>query len=105
MADLILALGTSHSPVLALDAPEWEARAVNDRDNQHLYDTEGVECTYDELYAKVGDKYNALAVPSRWAEQEALLNRALDRLGAELAEANPDAVIIIGDDEHELFSG
>jgi hypothetical protein len=105
MADLILALGTSHSPVLALDAPEWEARAVNDRDNQHLYDTDGVECTYDELYAKVGDKYNALAVPSRWTEQEALLNRALDRLGAELAEANPDAVIIIGDDEHELFSG
>ena len=105
MAELVLALGTSHSPVLALDAPDWEARAINDRDNKNLYDVDGVHCTYDELYQKVGDKYNALAVASRWTEQEEVLNRSLDRLGAELAEANPDAVIIIGDDEHELFSG
>lgn len=105
MADLVLALGTSHSPILALDAPEWEARAVNDRDNQNLYDTDGVRCSYTELHAKVGDKYAAQAVPSRWSEQETALNHALDRLGAELAEANPDAAIILGDDEHELFSG
>ena len=105
MADLILALGTSHSPVLALDAPEWEVRAINDRHNQHLYDRDGIECTYDDLRAKVGDRYKALAVPARWVEQEAQLNRALDRLGSELTEANPDAVIVIGDDEHELFSG
>src|SRR5438309_2188218 len=102
MADLVLAVGTSHSPVLALSAPEWEARAINDRDNKNLYDIEGTHCSYDELYAKVGDKYNALAVPSRWADQEAALNRYLDRLGAELAEARPDVVIVIGDDEHEL---
>ena len=105
MADLVLALGTSHSPVLALNAPEWEARAINDRDNKNLYDTDGVHCTYGELYEKVGDKFNALAVPSRWDDQEAVLNRSLDRLGAELAEARPDVVLVIGDDEHELFSG
>jgi len=104
MAELVLALGTSHSPVLALDAPDWEARAINDRDNKNLYDTDGVHCNYDELYQKVGDKYNALAVASRWTEQEDVLNRSLDRLGKELAEVNPDAVIIISDDEHELFN-
>jgi hypothetical protein len=105
MAELVTAIGTSHSPVLALAAPDWEARAVNDRNNQDLYDTEGVHCTYDQLAAKVGDKYVALAVPARWTEQEATLNRCLDRIGAELAAADPDAVVIIGDDEHELFSG
>lgn len=104
MADLVLAIGTSHSPVLGMDAPTWEARAVNDRDNQNLYDTDGIKCSYAELFAKVGDKYAALAVPSRWADQEATLNRTLDRLAVDLAEANPDAVIVIGDDEHELFS-
>jgi hypothetical protein len=104
MAELVMAIGTSHSPVLALDAPEWEARAINDRANQNLYDTDGVKCSYDQLQAKVGDKYTALAVPTRWEEQEAVLNRSLDRLGKELAEANPDAVVIVGDDEHELFS-
>jgi hypothetical protein len=105
MADLVMALGTSHSPVLALAAPDWEARAINDRSNKNLYDVEGTHLTYDELAAKVGDKYTALAVPSRWEEQEALLNRSLDRLGRELEEAKPDAIVVIGDDEHELFTG
>ena len=104
MAELVMAFGTSHSPVLALDSPEWEARAINDRSNTQLYDTDGVRCSYDELHAKVGDTYAALAVPERWAAYERRLNAALDRLGADLAEIAPDAVVIMSDDHHELFS-
>ena len=66
--------------------------------------TTGSSAATRSCYAKVGDKYAALAVPSRWSEQEAALTGTLDRLAADLAEANPDAVIVIGDDEHELFS-
>jgi hypothetical protein len=104
VADLVMAFGTSHSPVLALDSPEWEARAINDRSNTELYDTEGTRCSYDQLHAKVGDAYAALAVPSQWAEYERRLNAALDRLGRDLVEIAPDAVIILSDDHHELFS-
>jgi aromatic ring-opening dioxygenase catalytic subunit (LigB family) len=99
-----MAFGTSHSPVLALDSPEWEARAINDRDNPHLFDLDGVECSYAQLQAKYGDRYTEIAVPARWAEQERRLNAALDRLGEDLRAVNPDAVIIITDDQHELFS-
>lgn len=99
-----MAFGTSHSPVLALDAPEWEARAINDRSNNQLYDTDGTRCSYAELHAQVGDKYAAIAVPERWAEHERRLNAALDRLGRDLEELKPDAVIIMSDDHHELFS-
>jgi hypothetical protein len=105
MAEVVLAMGTSHSPLLALDAPQWEARAINDRANQHLFDLDGIECSYDQLQAKVGDRHLAACDPAHWAEQEARHNACLDRLGAELAEANPDAVVILGDDEHELFGG
>ena len=104
MAELVLALGTSHSPMVILDGAEWEARAVNDKDNKNLYDTDGIRCDYQELLAKVGTKYAEFAVASRWVEQEALLKRSLDRLSADLADAHPDAVIVIGDDEYELFS-
>lgn len=99
-----MAFGTSHSPLLALDSPEWEARAINDRSNKHLFDTDGVECSYDELHAKVGDKYNSVAIPENWAGSERRLNMALDRLGQDLEEINPDAVLIFSDDHHELFS-
>src|SRR5271167_2238919 len=99
-----MAFGTSHSPLLALDSPEWEARAINDRSNTSLYDTDGVKCSYDDLHAKVGDKYAGVAVPERWIDAERRLNAALDRLGRDLHEINPDAVIIFSDDHHELFS-
>jgi hypothetical protein len=104
LANVVLAIGTSHSPVLALDAPDWETRARNDRANKALFDTAGTRCSYDELAERVGDRYAAKAVTSRWQEQATALNRSLDRLGADLAEANPDVVIVVGDDEHELFS-
>lgn len=104
MADLVMAFGTSHSPVLALDAPEWEARAINDRSNTSLYDTEGVKCSYDELREKFGDRYADAAQPSVWADCERRLNAALDRLARDLEEIAPDAVIVMSDDHHELFS-
>jgi hypothetical protein len=104
MAELVMAFGTSHSPVLALDSPEWEARAINDRSNNELYDTDGTRCSYADLHAKVGDKYAAIAVPAIWAEYERRLNAALDRLGDDLKTINPDAFIIRSDDHHELFS-
>jgi hypothetical protein len=104
MAEIVLAMGTSHSPLLALDAPDWEARSVNDRSNKHLFDMDGNEVSYDELLAKVGPKHDASKFPQVWAEQEAQHNRALDRLGVELAEVAPDVVVVLGDDEHELFS-
>ena len=105
MAELVLALGTSHSPLLAMDSPEWEARARNDRDNKRLIDNDGIMCDYPGLLSKVGEKYASLATPSKWAEQEAVLQRSLDRLTGDLVEVDPDAVVVLGDDEHELFDG
>jgi len=104
VANLVLAVGTSHSPILALDAPDWEARARNDRKNEHLFDVDGTELSYDKLRERVGDRYASVAVPERWARQAEDAQRCLDRLARDLEEAHPDVVLIIGDDEHELFS-
>jgi hypothetical protein len=104
VAKVVLAVGTSHSPILALEAPDWETRARNDRKNQHLFDVDGTELSYDTLYGRVGDKYKSTAVPGHWAEQAAGAQRNLDRIAHDLAEAKPDVVVVIGDDEHELFT-
>ncbi len=104
MAELVLALGTSHSPLVALDALGWEARSKNDRVNKHLFDADGSVLSYEELAHRAADQHVARASISVFAQQKALVRHSLDRLAADIEAARPDVVVIIGDDEHELFS-
>jgi hypothetical protein len=103
MARLIAGFATSHTPMLAMNTDEWEVRSLNDRNNPELYDTAGVLRTYAELEGIVGDRYAALATPSRWNDQYEASQRELDRLAAALEAAAPDVLVIVGDDEQELF--
>ena len=103
MARLIAGFATSHTPMLAMDTEEWEARSVNDRKNPDLWDTAGVRRTYPELEQIVGDRYASRAKPLLWNEQYAKSQRDLDRLAAALEAAAPDVLVIVGDDEQELF--
>jgi hypothetical protein len=104
MAELIAGFATSHTPILALAADEWEARAVNDRKNPLLWDTEGVHRSYDEIAERVGNRYADRARPAVWKEQYDAAQRNLDRLADALETAAPDVLVIVGDDEQELFS-
>jgi Catalytic LigB subunit of aromatic ring-opening dioxygenase len=104
MAHLVAGFATSHTPILALVADEWQARAINDRKNPQLYDMTGVLRTYPELSELVSDRFAPLAVPSLWNEQYDAAQRDLDRLAETLQTVAPDVLIIVGDDEQELFS-
>jgi len=102
MARLVIGFGTSHSPMLVTDAPLWEERAISDHSNPELYDVEGNHCTYDELL-RSGRSYESECQPEYLGQQERKIQTALDRLAADLKEARPDVVLIVGDDQHELF--
>ncbi len=103
MAELVLGIGTSHSPVLALPSHEWVHRAAVDRANEALNLSDGRRMSYQDLLAEVGPRYEDDIVPEILAEKERASQAALDRIADELEAANPDAVIIVGDDQAELF--
>lgn len=103
MARIVLGIGTSHTPLLTLDSHEWEHRADADRANEALNLSDGRWLTYPQLLAQVGPRYQEIARPAvlhqKWLQCEA----ALDLLAAALASAAPDLVVIVGDDQRELF--
>ena len=103
MARITLGIGTSHSPILILDGEHWEHRSHDDRRNKSLYTLDGVKLSYDELVAQRGERYVAESDPARFPAQAAQAEAALDRLEAMLLEARPDVVLVIGDDQDELF--
>lgn len=96
MAEIVLGLATSHSPLLSTPPVEWETgHAAKDR----------------EAYATIWDEYshrNASWIGpeltiERWQDKFAGVQRALDSLGETFARVGPDLAVIIGDDQHEVF--
>ena len=102
MAQIVIGLGTSHSPLCATDAPMWEQRAISDRSNPELYDLDGNLRSYEEL-ARINHSYEREASLEHLAQQSHQVQAALDRLASDLVAARPDVVLIVGDDQHELF--
>jgi Catalytic LigB subunit of aromatic ring-opening dioxygenase len=103
MAELVAAVGTSHTPLLVVDVDLWPELGRRDRGNPMLYDSQGRHRSYDDLAAEMGDRFADHLHPEVLAHRSATCQQALDRLAADLAAAEPDVVVIVGDDQHELF--
>jgi hypothetical protein len=103
MAKIVLGMGASHTPLLTLDSHHWMQRAAVDFANKALNLSDGRFVTYDELLQEVGPKYEAVVTAEILREKALRCGAALDRLAQELERARPDVVIIVGDDQRELF--
>lgn len=103
MAEVVLGIGVSHSPLLTLDWSEWQNRAAADMANTALNLSDGRYVTYGELKAERGEPYEPIANADAFKVQAAACQTELERLADELETAAPDVVLIVGDDQGELF--
>jgi hypothetical protein len=104
MASIIYGFSASHTPMLTLEGKRWSERAADDMRNTELNTSDGRFLSYADLVRERGEPYSDVATEQRFLEVEAASQRALDKIADELAAAAPDAVVIIGDDQQELFS-
>jgi aromatic ring-opening dioxygenase catalytic subunit (LigB family) len=104
MAQIVLGIGTSHSPLLALEATEWSLRSAEDMANPALNLSDGTFVPYEALLERTGPRYAEDCTIENLSRQQRQAQSSLDRLAGEIEEARPDAVIIIGDDHEEMFS-
>ncbi|MDH3681517.1 MAG: extradiol ring-cleavage dioxygenase [Acidimicrobiia bacterium] len=101
MADLVLGVGASHSPMVSMDGDDWLVWGEGDHDHAMLYTRDGRNVTYDEQLAAVGDTVSALASSERCREGADRVAAAMVRLQQAVAEARLDVLVIIGDDQDE----
>jgi Catalytic LigB subunit of aromatic ring-opening dioxygenase len=104
MAEIVFGAGTSHSPLLAAPPRLWAEWAERDRFNPELYDSEGVIRSFDHLAAEAGDRYADRCTRPVWDREWDRCQSALDRLRADFQRVDPDVVLVIGDDQRELFT-
>ncbi len=105
MANLILGIATSHTPMLTLPAELWASYAQNDQRNRELaFPPQGHVMSYDEGLKSVTPEISArFRGTEPYRAQAEACQRALDELSATLRAVNPDVTVIIGDDQDEWF--
>ena len=81
MADLVLAVGTSHSPALNSPAEDHAHHAERDMRNPNLLDKEGQPTSYDELLARANPALADQIAPEAIARRVAARALALAARG------------------------
>jgi len=107
MADIVLAIGSSHSPMLNSPAEDYRQHAEIDQGlsdwKRQLVDKEGRPVSYEELLSRADPAIAELLTEELINARIAQCQAAIARLRRTLADAELDALIVVGDDQHEQF--
>ena len=102
MASIVFGVGTSHTPMLNSAVDEWPLFLEIDRHRPHLH-KDGRRATYDDLLAVAPASMPAEIAPDKLARRHGEAMAAVSRLRDGLAAARLDAVIVVGDDQKEIY--
>lgn len=102
MGHVVLGVGSSHSPMLNATVEEWERFAGREL-TMKLLDRDGRPASYAALAAEAGGRFDAECTREKFAERHARAQASLDRLAREIQDARLDALVVVGDDQKELF--
>ena len=104
MARLVAAFGSSHSVMLTCELEDWLTRFRDSDRRMPFYDQNGTNRSYDDLLAAADPgKAARLVTPEAIARTFNATHAAMDRVKAEIAAAKLDALVVLGDDQYELF--
>ncbi|HWB49575.1 MAG TPA: hypothetical protein VG651_10730 [Stellaceae bacterium] len=103
MAKLVLGIGTSHTPMLNAPPTDWPRFIERDTRRSNLLDTDGNPTSYEAQLKRAPADIAAQIAPERMASRHAAVEGAMSRLGDFLKEARLDTLIVVGDDQEELY--
>ncbi|HZZ89011.1 MAG TPA: hypothetical protein VFE13_11835 [Caulobacteraceae bacterium] len=104
MAKMVMGIGSSHSPALLMKPDAWLARGgTDDKTIMQLHDFDGRRVQYDELLVKTPPSMLRQIEPDILQRRHEANEAAIARIHDVLAEADPDIVVIIGDDHKEVY--
>jgi hypothetical protein len=95
MAEIVIGLGTSHSPQLSIRAKDWEYLLKKDQTDPRL--------DYQALLKRAKPGLERELTPERFRERDEACQKAIRTLGDALRASQADVVIIFGDDQQEQF--
>jgi 3-O-methylgallate 3,4-dioxygenase len=103
MAKIVLGLAVSHSPQLSMPAEHWPAYAANDSRFPLIF--RGKTWAFDDLVAaREPERLSEQVTPEVFAAKADRIATGVAALKQTLADADPDVLLVVGDDHHEMFT-
>jgi len=95
MAKIVLGLGSSHGPQLSIPPDKWNVFLDKDQNDRRY--------NYKEVLKKADPKIRNELNDETFQKKFNACQKAIAHLKETLAQASPDCLVIIGDDQHEQF--
>lgn len=104
MARIVAAFGSSHSIMLASQREDWQHgfRAIDPK-NPHYYDRAGERTSYEALLAQAPAQAESMVTPAEMGRRFDETQEAMAELRRRIQAARLDVLLVVGDDQHELF--
>src|SRR5262249_9478249 len=103
MAKIVLGMALSHGPLLSTPPEQWGERAKADRANPALW-FRGQSYKYDALETlRKGEDLDPKWELSERQSRFDRCQKALKQLASSFEKVNPDVVVIVGNDQQEVF--
>jgi hypothetical protein len=96
MAEIVLGIGTSHSPQLSVPASKWHLLREKDEHDPAL--------DYSRLLRLAKPNIEQDLTDNKMRERDEACQNAIAFLGDSLQKAKADVIVVFGDDQHEQFS-
>jgi 3-O-methylgallate 3,4-dioxygenase len=103
MAQVVAAFGTSHSTMLVSSIEHWQEMFDRVDRRAPINDFDGVPRTFDDLLKTLPPDAAAKVTNAAQAERHRATMDAMDRLERDIAASGVDVLVIIGDDQREVF--
>ena len=103
MARIVLGVASSHTPQLSTPPEAWAGHINRDMHVYELIDRAGNPTTYEKLLAAADPAIAAQLARDVQQRRHEACQAAVSRLAARIEEVAPDVVVIVGEDQHELF--
>ncbi len=104
MAKLVLAVGTSLSPLLAIPPENWQDYCRTDK-TRKVNRRDGSSISYGTLQTQSENRYASQVTPEEFRLRAANARACLRRIAGALASADPEVILVVADDRAEFFDG
>ena len=103
MAKLVAAFGSSHSVMLPATLEDWLTRFREADKRLPFFDREGKRITFNDVLAQTPANAETFITPAAITARFNDVQQAMEQLKVAIEAAKLDALVIVGDDQYELF--